>query len=195
MHPTMFDTPIVSTLLRWLSILILKLCGWKVEGSAPKELKKCVMIAAPHTSNWDLPFMLWISFALRVKIYWMGKESIFKFPFRGIMMWMGGVPVDRSQSNNLVAASIDAITEHDHLFLIVPPEGTRSKVRSWKTGFYHIAAGAKVPILLGFLDFERKAGGIGPTVVPSGDIEKDMAEIKAFYATVKGKRSDLYHSE
>lgn len=195
MHPTMFDTPIVSTLLRWLSILTLKLCGWKVEGSAPEELKKCVMIAAPHTSNWDLPFMLWIAFALRVKIYWMGKESIFKFPFRGLMMWMGGVPVDRSQSNNLVSASVDAITGHDRLFLIVPPEGTRSKVRSWKTGFYHIAAGAKVPILLGFLDFERKAGGIGPTVVPSGDMEKDMAEIKAFYATVKGKRSDLYHSE
>ena len=134
MHRTMFDTPILKSVLRGLSILILKILGWKTEGEIPKNLKKCVMIAAPHTSNWDLPFTLMTAFALDAKVYWMGKEQIFKPPFRRIMMWTGGIPVNRSTSTNMVQASIDAIKENDQLFLIVPPEGTRSKVTYWKTG-------------------------------------------------------------
>ena len=185
MHRTMFDTPILKTLLRWASIIVLKLLGWKTEGEIPKDLKKCVMIAAPHTSNWDLPFTLMTAFALDAKVYWMGKEQIFKSPYRGIMMWMGGIPVNRSQSTNMVQASIDAI--------IVPPEGTRSKVTYWKTGFYHIAQGAGVPILMGFLDFKRKASGIAGTYVTTGDIEVDMNYIKSVYAPMSGKKSDQFN--
>lgn len=195
MHTTMFDTPVIKVLLRWFSIVTLKLAGWKAEGEIPKELKKCVMIAAPHTSNWDLFYMLLIAFVLRARIYWMGKEQIFKPPFKHLMMWMGGVPVDRSKSNNMVQASIDAIQNNEQLFLIVPPEGTRSKVTYWKTGFYHIAHGAGVPILLGFLDYKRKAGGIAGIFNTTGDIEKDMTEIKRTYAPVSGKKASQYHSE
>ncbi|CCK76912.1 Phospholipid/glycerol acyltransferase [Oleispira antarctica RB-8] len=193
MHRTMFDTPVLKTLLRWVSIIILKILGWKTEGEIPRDLKKCVMIAAPHTSNWDLPFTLMTAFALNAKVYWMGKEQIFKPPYRGLMMWMGGIPVDRSQSTNMVQASIDAIQGNDQLFLIVPPEGTRSKVTYWKTGFYHIAQGAGVPILMGFLDFKRKASGIAGTYVTTGDIEVDMNYIKSIYAPISGKKSDQFN--
>jgi 1-acyl-sn-glycerol-3-phosphate acyltransferase len=195
MHRTMFNTPLIATLLRAISLLVLRLSGWKVEGSMPADIDRCVMIAAPHTSNWDLPFTLMIAFALRTPIYWMGKESIFHFPFRRLMMWMGGIPVDRSKSNNMVAASIAALQAAEHLVLIVPPEGTRSKVTRWKTGFYHIAHGAGTPILLGFLDFHRKVGGIGPVFHPSGNIDADMDEIKRFYAPIKGKKTHQFHTD
>jgi len=99
---TVFDTPVVNTLLRGLSLLILRLCGWKVEGALPPGVKKAVLIAAPHTSNWDLPFTLFVAFALRLKIYWMGKEEIFTPPFRGVMMWLGGIPVQRKAAGNMV---------------------------------------------------------------------------------------------
>ena len=195
MHLTMFDTPVLKTVLRILSIITLKLLGWKTTGEIPRDLKKCVMIAAPHTSNWDLPFMLMIAFVFRTPIYWMGKEQIFKAPFKGLMMWMGGVPVDRSKANNMVQASIDAINSNERLFLIVPPEGTRSKVTYWKTGFYHIAHGAQVPVLMGYLDFQRKQGGILGTYQTTGDVDADMEAIKAYYAPIKGKKADQFHSE
>lgn len=195
MHRTMFDTPILKTLLRWVSILLLKILGWKTEGEIPKDLKKCVMIAAPHTSNWDLPFTLMTAFSLNAKVYWMGKDKIFKPPYRGLMLWMGGIPVNRSKSTNMVQASIDAIKSNDQLFLIVPPEGTRSKVTYWKTGFYHIAQGAGVPILMGFLDFQRKTSGIAGIYMTTGDIEVDMNYIKSIYAPIKGKKEKQFHQE
>src|SRR3990167_5597946 len=109
MHRTIFDTPVINTLLRGLSLAILKVTGWSVQGALPANTPKCVMIAAPHTSNWDLPNTLMAAFALRLNIYWMGKESIFKPPFRHLMMWLGGIPVNRDRANNLVAASAQAI--------------------------------------------------------------------------------------
>ncbi len=193
MHKTIFDTPVVNTLLRGLSIAYLKLAGWKVEGQLPAHAAKSVLIAAPHTSNWDLPYTLMVAFVLRLDVYWMGKESIFKPPFRGIMMWLGGIPVRRESANNLVAASAAAIKAADGpLQLIVPPEGTRSKARYWKTGFYHIAAGAQVPIVMAYLDYARKTGGLGPVFVPTGDIEADMESIKTFYSRFKGKNPDQF---
>jgi 1-acyl-sn-glycerol-3-phosphate acyltransferase len=196
MHHTIFDTPIVNTVLRGISVAVLKLLGWKVEGSLPPGCRKSVFIAAPHTSNWDLPFTLMVAFALRLNIYWMGKHQIFKFPFRHLMMWLGGIPVQRDKANNLVEASAQAISEADGpLQLVVPPEGTRSKVRYWKTGFYYIALGAKVPIVMAYMDYERKVSGLGPVFMPTGDIEVDMLAIKAFYAPFKGKNSDQFHAD
>ncbi len=190
MHRTIFDTPAVNTLLRGFSIAFLRLTGWKIEGSLPPDGQKSVLIAAPHTSNWDLPYTLMVAFALRLNIYWMGKEQIFKPPFRGLMMWLGGIPVRRESSNNLVAASVQAIRDADGpLQLVVPPEGTRSKVRYWKTGFYYIATGAGVPIVLAYMDYERKLSGLGPVFHPSGDLQADMARIQAFYAPFKGKNA------
>lgn len=193
MHRTIFDTPVLNTVLRGLSIGFLKLSGWKINGELPANGRTCVLIAAPHTSNWDLPYTLMVAFALRLNIYWMGKEQIFKPPFRGLMMWLGGLPVRRESANNLVAASIEALQNaQGPLQLVVPPEGTRSKVRYWKTGFYYIALGAKVPIVMAYMDYARKQSGLGPVFEPTGDIEVDMAAIQAFYAPFKGKNPDQF---
>ena len=194
MHHTIFDTPVVNTLLRWGSIAFLRLAGWQVVGKLPLSAAKSVLIAAPHTSNWDLPYTLMVAFSLRLNVYWMGKASIFKPPFRGVMMWLGGIPVDRAQSNQLVAASSTAIAlAAGPLQLIVPPEGTRSGNRYWKTGFYYIALGANVPSVLAYLDYKKKVGGLGPVFQTTGDIEADMIAIKAFYAGVSGKNADQFH--
>lgn len=192
---TVFDTPVLNVVLRAISLLVLKLCGWKTSGAVPPDLKKAVFIAAPHTSNWDMPFTLFVAFALRLKIYWMGKEEIFKPPFRGVMMWLGGIPVQRSAATNMVGASAQALTEADELMLVVAPEGTRSKALYWKTGFYYIAREANVPVVMAFLDYGRKVGGVGPVFYPTGDLEKDMVEIKAFYKDIRGKRADLFHAD
>jgi 1-acyl-sn-glycerol-3-phosphate acyltransferase len=190
MHRTIFDTPVVNTVLRTLSQVFLKCAGWKIEGALPANISKCVLIAAPHTSNWDLPYTLMTAFVLRLHIYWIGKEAIFKPPFRGLMRWLGGISVNREKSSNLVAASVLAIQQADHsLQLVVPPEGTRSQVRYWKTGFYYIALGAQVPIVLAYMDYSRKVAGLGPVFYPTGDIEADMRSIQAFYAPFKGKNS------
>jgi 1-acyl-sn-glycerol-3-phosphate acyltransferase len=195
MHRTIFDTPVVNTVLRGLSIAFLRLAGWKIEGRLPASATKAVLIAAPHTSNWDLPYTLMVAFVLRLNIYWMGKQSIFQPPFGPLMRWLGGIAVDRSKSTDLVAASAAAIRAADGpVQLVVPPEGTRGKTRHWKTGFYYIALEAKVPIVLAFMDYERKVSGLGPVFTPTGDVERDMAEIKRFYAPFKGKRASHFEA-
>jgi 1-acyl-sn-glycerol-3-phosphate acyltransferase len=195
MQRTIFTTPVVNTLLRAFSIGFLKLTGWRVEGALPAHAARSVLIAAPHTSNWDLPYTLMVAFALRLNIRWMGKQSIFRAPFGGVMRWLGGISVNREQSTNLVAASAQAIREADGpLQLIVPPEGTRSKTRYWKTGFYYIAREAQVPIVMAYMDYERKISGLGPLFEPTGDVDADMAAIKAFYAPFKGKNAAQFES-
>ena len=193
MHRTIFTTPVIAPLLRALSTGFLRLTGWTVEGHLPPSAAKSVFIAAPHTSNWDLPYTLMVAFALRLNPYWMGKASIFRFPFGGLMRWLGGIAVDRSKSNNLVAASAQAIQDADGpLQLIVPPEGTRSKTRYWKTGFYYIATTARVPIILAYMDYATKRSGLGPVFEPTGDIDADMVRIKAFYQPFQGKNATQF---
>jgi 1-acyl-sn-glycerol-3-phosphate acyltransferase len=193
MHRTIFTTPVIAPLLRALSTGFLRLTGWTVEGDLPPSAVKSVFIAAPHTSNWDLPYTLMVAFALRLNPYWMGKASIFRFPFGGLMRWLGGIAVDRSKSNNLVAASAQAIQDADGpLQLIVPPEGTRSRTRYWKTGFYYIATTARVPIILAYMDYATKRSGLGPVFVPTGDIDADMVRIKAFYQPFQGKNATQF---
>ncbi|HAX20758.1 MAG TPA: glycerol acyltransferase [Hydrogenophaga sp.] len=196
MHRTIFTTPVVNALLRGFSLAFLKMTGWTVEGSLPPQATRSVFIAAPHTSNWDLPYTLMVAFALRLNPYWMGKHSIFRAPFGGLMRWLGGIPVNRAQSSNLVAASAQAIAGADGpLQLIVPPEGTRSKTRYWKTGFYYIAQTARVPIVMAYMDYATKRSGLGPLFQPTGDIAADMAAIKAFYAPFKGKNAAQFEAE
>ena len=195
MHRTLFDTPVVNTLLRAASRGFLRLNGWTVEGSLPVEARKCVLIAAPHTSNWDLPYTLMVAFVLHLNIYWMGKHSLFAFPFGPVMRWLGGIAVDRSRNTNLVSASAMALKAADGpVQLVVPPEGTRGRTTHWKTGFYYIALEAGVPIVLAYMDYARKVSGLGPVFVPTGDIDADMAEIKRFYAGVKGRRPQHFEA-
>jgi 1-acyl-sn-glycerol-3-phosphate acyltransferase len=177
--------------MAWLGLMFLKILGWRVEGEIP-PIKKFVMIAAPHTSNWDFPITLAVAFVLKIKIYWMGKTAMFRWPFGASLRWLGGIPIDRGQSHHVVEQSVQAFKNWEKLILVVPPEGTRRKVHYWKTGFYHIARGAGVPIVLGFLDYRRKAGGIGPTFHPTGHMEEDMQQIQAFYATITGKRQSQF---
>jgi len=185
---TIFTTPVFNTVLRGFSLAFLKLTGWKLDGQLPPGQGKCVLIAAPHTSNWDLPYTLMVAFALRLTPYWLGKASIFRWPFGPLMRWLGGIAVDRSKSTNLVEASAAALVAvDDDVQLIVPPEGTRSKTRYWKTGFYWIAVKAQVPIVMAYMDYPRKLSGLGEVFHPTGDVEADMAVIKKFYAQFKGK--------
>ncbi len=196
MHHTIFDTPVVNSVLRGASLAFLKLAGWRIEGELPANARKCVLIAAPHTSNWDLPYTLMTAFVLRLNVYWMGKASIFRPPFGPLMRWLGGIAVQREQSNNLVAASVEALKGAEgQVQLIVPPEGTRGKTTHWKTGFYYIALGAELPIVLAYMDYEHKRAGLGPVFQPTGDIDRDMATIKAFYAPIRGKHPQRFDAE
>ncbi len=193
MHRTLFTTPLINTVLRAGSRAFLRLSGWTVQGELPANTPKCVLIAAPHTSNWDLPYTLMVAYSLRLNIYWMGKQSLFRWPFGAVKRWLGGIAVDRSKSTNLVSASAAALVAADgSLQLVVPPEGTRGKTRHWRTGFYFIALEAQVPIVLAYMDYERKVSGLGPVFRPTGDVEADMAEIKRFYAGIKGRNADQF---
>ena len=186
MARTIFDTPVINGFLCVLSDLCLKLTGWKKEGQLP-DVPKCVVIAAPHTSNWDFVFMLLMAFSFRIKVSWMGKNSLFKGAAGPIMRWLGGIPVDRSKNTGLVQQVVDRFDASSELFVAIPPEGTRGKVKQWKSGFYHVANGAGVPIALAFLDFKRKTGGFGPLFTPTGNYEEDLKTIQTFYANVTGK--------
>lgn len=186
MRFTVHDTPVIRTLMRWLAICILKVSGWKAEGQKP-DISRYVIIAAPHTSNWDFLYTVCLAFIFRIKPYIMMKAAWFRWPLGPLFKWLGAIPIDRSKSNNVVAQSISAFNEADELVMIIPPSGTRSKVLYWKTGFYHIANGAGVPIVLGYLDYGRKVGGLGPAFVPTGDIDADMVQIRDFYEDVEGK--------
>jgi 1-acyl-sn-glycerol-3-phosphate acyltransferase len=164
----------------------LKSHGWSVDGSAPR-VKKAVIVAAPHTSNWDLPFTLAAAYQLGVDLNWVAKKEIFRPPFKSMFEWLGGIPVDRSKKEGFTTAIARRMREAESLYLIIAPEGTRSKVTRWKTGFYHIAVEAGVPIVLGYLDYSKKVGGFGHLFYPTGDIERDFAQIGEFYSDKRGK--------
>lgn len=184
---TVFDTPGLSHVIRWVAGRIFRVLGWRLDGAMPAELRNAVLIAAPHTSNWDLPYALMAAFVLGRKVHWLGKSSIFRFPFGGLMRWLGGIPVDRSRSNNLVDAAVQCFSEAaEPLLLIVPPEGTRSAVTQWKTGFYYIALGARVPVVMAYMDHSNRVCGASRLFHPSGDIAADMIEIRRFYAPFRG---------
>ncbi len=185
MRTTVFSTPVLTPLLRLLAILLLKLSGWKAVGR-PLENARFVMIGAPHTSNWDFVLMLLVALKLRLKLHWMGKDTLFPAPVGWLMKWLGGIPVDRSRHHNLVDHTVAQYRENPELIVLVPPEGTRSRVKEWKTGFYHIAVNAEVPVLMGYIDAAKKEAGLADFFHPTGNLEVDMPVIRAFYAGKTG---------
>jgi len=189
MRTTIFSTPILTPVLRFFSILILRLIGWKSRGSEV-SVPKYVLIGAPHTSNWDFPLMLMVVLELRLQLYWMGKHTLFPFPFAGFMNWLGGIPINRAKSHNVVYEIVSQFKNSDSFVVLVPPEGTRSRVSEWKTGFYHIANNAEVPILMGYVDAQKKEAGFADFFYPTGQLEEDMKEIRGFYAEKKGLRAE-----
>ncbi len=166
--------------------------GWKLVGDFPKDIKKYVVIAAPHTSWQDFPIGILARNTSGIKINFIGKDSLFKGPFGFIFRSLGGTPVDRSKSNNLVDAIVDVFNSKEEFRLALSPEGTRKKVDKWKTGFYYIAKGANVPIVMATLDFENKQVKFSEPYYTTDDKEKDFKYFKAFYKDVQGKKPDQF---
>ncbi|WP_180176358.1 1-acyl-sn-glycerol-3-phosphate acyltransferase [Acinetobacter sp. YH01016] len=171
----------------------LKMMGWEIDNHWPLDLDQCVMIAAPHTSNWDALYARLALKALGVNVRITIKDSYMKFPFGPFVRAMGGIGIDRTAKKegeprpSMVQVMSDLFKTHPKLVMLVTPEATRAKQEQWKTGFYHVAVNAGVPIALAYMDYAKKKTGVGKIVYPSGDYEKDMAEIMAFYAQIQAK--------
>lgn len=185
--------------MSFLSKLYLKATGWNIDPNPPKELQgQCVIICAPHTSNWDFPITLAIMNVLKVKARYAIKKEIMGFPFGPILKALGGLSIDRrpkkegEKKQSTVQAIAELFQKDQPLCLMIAAEGTRSLRKEWKTGFYYIALQANVPICLGYLDYEKKMGGFGKVVYPSGNLEKDMAEIMSFFIDKKGKHPQKF---
>ena len=186
-----------STLPRWggtfsqkVAQNILRLLGWRIQGTVP-DLPQCVVIGAPHTSNWDWLLVMATSLALGIKISWMVKHTVYRQPLKWFVDRLGGIPVDRRAANGIVGESVRRFQEGSKLVLCITPEGTRSKVKEWKTGFYHIAQGAGVPIVPAIFDYGRKQVRFAPAFVPTGDMNGDIGALKAIYAGVVPKNPHL----
>jgi len=190
MQHTVFDTPSIRDVLRFVSGFILRVTGWKVVGPLP-SIRKYVIIAAYHTSNWDFVIGICAAFMLRIRAYWIGKDSLFRPPFDRLFRWIGGIPINRKQSQKMVDRIIQVFDEHKDMIIALAPEGTRKKLPYWKSGFYHIALGAGIPIVLAFIDYPSKSCGIGEVFYPTGDMEADMKQIRAFYSRFMGRFSEL----
>jgi 1-acyl-sn-glycerol-3-phosphate acyltransferase len=176
-----------SAVTRALGHAALRLLGWRVEGEVP-NLPKFVVAVAPHTSNWDFVVGVAAMFALDLRIAFLGKHTLFRWPFGRLMRWMGGIPVDRASPHGVVDQSIDAFTRTERRILAIAPEGTRRPVAHFKSGFLQIARGAKVPVVLASLDYAARCVRFGSTFEPGEDIEADRRRTEAYFATVRGRR-------
>ena len=169
-----------------ISQAILVLLGWKYHADTIKQ-EKYVLIGAPHTSNWDFPLTLLILSALGIKFSWVAKHTLFVGPVGLFFKKIGGIPVNRTKRTGFMLKMVRAFQKNDHLILAISPEGTRKKTDHWKTGFYHLAIKAGVDIRLGYIDYSSRTGGLGPTLQPSGDTERDFEIIEEFYKVKSGK--------
>lgn len=176
---------------RIAKFILFTVLGWKMDENFPSHLKKYVVIAAPHTSWVDFPIAILARMSSGIMINFIGKESLFKGPFGFFFRALGGTPVDRSKSNNLVDAIIQIFNSKDEFRLGLSPEGTRKKVSKWKTGFYYIAKGANVPIVMATLDFQNKKIKISEPYYTTDDKEKDFQFFYFFYKNIKGKNPEL----
>jgi 1-acyl-sn-glycerol-3-phosphate acyltransferase len=175
----------------WMCRVCMALVGWKMRGDWP-DMPKVILLAAPHTSNWDALLMLATAGAYRIKLKWMGKQSLVQGPFGGLMRALGVLPVDRANKNGLVGSVSDAITKASDVILAISPEGTRTRAEEWKKGFYLIAHAAKVPIVFSVLDFKTKIVTISGWLMPSGDFDADWPLIRSHYAKAQGKYNENF---
>tara|TARA_B110000495_G_C22984950_1_gene579393 strand:+ start:115 stop:687 length:573 start_codon:yes stop_codon:yes gene_type:complete len=174
--------------------LVLWYSGFEIVNRVPPEVRKCIVIGAPHTSNWDFVFALPALHKMGVhKLRYLIKKEFFFWPFTWLFRVTGGISVDRSKKNDLTATLKKLIKEQDELYLLFPPEGTRGRVDRWKTGFYYTALDSELPIVLGFFDFEKKVCGFGDVIYPTGDFNEDFEKIQDFYKDLKGKNPENFN--
>jgi 1-acyl-sn-glycerol-3-phosphate acyltransferase len=173
-------------MLQVIAKAILKVGGWEIVGSKP-QVPKAVVVAAPHTSNWDGFWGLVCRVALDVEIHFFAKQSLFWFPLNVLLRALGGIPLDRKRAGSAVNQAIEMFRNSESFYFGLAPEGTRSRVDHWKSGFYRIAEGADVPVILGFLDYGKRRIGLGPTLELSGDWQKDLEFCGEFYKDIQGR--------
>ena len=173
-------------MLQAIAKAILKVGGWEIVGTHP-AVPKAVVVAAPHTSNWDGFWGLVCRVALDVEIHFFAKKSLFWFPLNILLRALGGIPLDRKRAGSAVDQAVEMFRNSESFYFGLAPEGTRSRVDHWKSGFYRIAAGAEVPIILGLLDYGKRRIGLGPMFSLSGDWRKDLEFCQAFYAGIQGR--------
>jgi 1-acyl-sn-glycerol-3-phosphate acyltransferase len=165
---------------------LLKLIGWRAVFSPPPG-PKSVVVVYPHTSNWDFPLGVLFRAKHRVPMQWAGKDTLFRWPFGKLFLWLGGVPINRRQPTGMIRQLADAFAANETLSLCIAPEGTRSKTDHWKTGFYRLALEADVPVGLAFIDYGQKRLGVERWITLSGDEEADLAMIRAYYAGITAR--------
>lgn len=183
----MAHAQIDTYMLSKLSALILRLWGWKIKGDYPRHLPKVLVIAIPHTSNWDFPVGILLRSAVKANIRFIGKSSLFRWPFGGLMRWMGGVPVQRSQRSHFVQTMVGVFDREKSFHTCIAPEGTRGKVDQLKSGFYHIAKGANVPIVMVRFDWGTKTLTWSEPYFVGDDLDAEIARIDAFFAGAVGR--------
>jgi len=181
---------LLSRLVRRAVLLAYRWRGWRFDASADLP-PRCVIAGAPHTSNWDFVFFLGATDELGRRARFMGKRSLFRWPLRSFMFDMGGIPVDRSRSGNYVDEVVAEFARSGDMALVVAPEGTRGSITRWRSGFYHIALEAGVPVVPAWVDHAAMRGGLGPAIMPSGDLDADLAEIASFYRSVMPRHPKL----
>jgi 1-acyl-sn-glycerol-3-phosphate acyltransferase len=182
---TIFNTPVLSKLFYYISILIFRMAGWRVEGTLP-NIPKYVIIGAPHTSNWDFLLFLGVIFHLKANVRFMGKAELFRKPFGWFFYWCGGIPVDRSRSQGLVEQMVDACGKSEKFILTIAPEGTRHHVTEWKMGFYHIARSAGIPMVMAIVDGKNKTMRMGQLFYPTENMDADIKAIKGYFNGIVG---------
>lgn len=165
---------------------VMSAIGWRIVGEVPDE-PKILLVGAPHTSNWDFIFTILTTYSLGVDLHFVAKHSLFNRPMGSFMRFSGGIPIDRVTSDGFVNQMVEEFNKRDQFVLAIMPEGTRSKTEKWRSGFYHIAQGAGVPMTLVIFDYGRKIMHLGPTFWPSGDYEADLAEIQSYFEDIQGK--------
>lgn len=183
-----------NALTRGLGRLVLRLLGWRLDVHLPDE-PKVVIAAAPHTSNWDGLVGISAILALGIRIDWFAKDSLFRWPFRGLLVALGGVPIDRDAPGGIVQETARIFAERERIYVGMTPEGTRSRSPEWKSGFYRIALAAGAPILLAYIDYGRRQIGTGPLIRPSGDYAADLETIQAYFRKVTPRHPERFAAE
>jgi 1-acyl-sn-glycerol-3-phosphate acyltransferase len=186
MTKTLFEYDALSQMLSVCAAWLFRIAGWRIEGTLP-ETPKLLVAAAPHTTNWDFLAMLGVVLIIRLPVHWLGKHTIFRPPLGSIFARLGGIPIDRGKSTNVVQQLVQVFAARERFVLTISPEGSRRQVGRWKSGFYHIAKGAAVPLLLVSVHHPRRTVTIGAPFYPSDDAAADARRITTFFATAQGK--------